>query len=551
MLARFVALVILLLPAMAWGEADLRVSLAAGVEYDNNVFRTSDDQTQDVLFRIGPRIRFRDERENLDYNFSYRLPYSRGFETRQDASFDQFFTGGLSYRFTPRTSFTMEDRFAWIRSDRAVQPIDDPDAPQINTGDERILRNNLNASLEHLFTNRLTGTLGVASSLFTSDRDDRREVQTYNGAGNLSYALNSKHRIGGGASFTHQDFADLPEQPGSTTDIYRVFASWMYRIDETLSFSIRGGPTWIDTVQNGAAALVANNNPAGFGNPFLFTRVTDAGFANGVPIDTDGNGSPDIRINNVFLPVDSLIIATEQSCGVLAPSTPVISPQPSCNEGDYSVIPYDTPSNQAIVDAIVADGSVPFFAFVDPPGAPTSQQSTQFTYFGSASLNKRWSPRVSSGLSYQRSESSASGVGGSTILDAVTANLNFRYSSLWNFALRADWTNRTSVAPTTSTFRTQQAFDSGATVVPGGETPFLAEMTGERVFRIVNTEINTNRWAVAGRTSRRITRRLEANLRLAYNQQSSQSGTRGSSSDFDDVTLIMGVNYLFDPVPLW
>ncbi len=103
MLARFAALLILMLPAIAWGEADLRVSLAAGLEYDNNVFRTSEDQTQDVLFRIGPRIRFRDERENLDYNFSYRLPYSRGFETRQDANFDQFFTGGLSYRFTPRT----------------------------------------------------------------------------------------------------------------------------------------------------------------------------------------------------------------------------------------------------------------------------------------------------------------------------------------------------------------------------------------------------------------------------------------------------------------
>jgi hypothetical protein len=199
---------------------------------------------------------------------------------------------------------------------------------------------------------------------------------------------------------------------------------------------------------------------------------------------------------------------------------------------------------------------VPVFTFVDTdgdgfPNTPTSQESTQFTYFGSVSLDKRWTRRVSSGLSYNRSESSASGVGGSTILDAVTARLNYRYSELWNFALRADWTSRSSVAPTTNTFRVQEKEASGASFAPGVFVPDLARMNGDRIFRIFNSEVDTKRWAITGRATRRITRRLDANVRLSYNQQSSQSLTRGSTSDFDNVTLIVGINYVFDPVQLW
>ena len=51
--------------------------------------------------------------------------------------------------------------------------------------------------------------------------------------------------------------------------------------------------------------------------------------------------------------------------------------------------------------------------------------------------------------------------------------------------------------------------------------------------------------------SRRISRRLDANFRLAYNQQFSDSGSRGSSSDFDNVTAIVGITYVWDPVQLW
>jgi hypothetical protein len=592
LLGRSIALVILLFPVLARGAADLRTSLSMGAEYDNNVFNNSNNPVDDVIFRIGPRIRFRDERENLDYNFSYRVPYSRGIETRQNAGFDQYFTGGFSYSLGPRTRLVVNDRLAWVQANREIQSVDDPDVPQVNTNDERILRNNFTAGLDHTFGTRLSGSMNFASSMFQSDARDRRDVQTYAGGFNLNYGVNSKHRIGGGAHVTYQDFGSLPERPGSQTTIYRISASWLYRIDDTLTFSIRGGPTWIDTVQDGAAPIVLNTNgadtnPGGLGgNPFLFDVVAADGIANNVPVDTNGDGNSDVREDGILIPAGSLVVSPFEACGQLVDTgTDVIAPLPACDPGRFTVIPAGTaaapnPTNDAIIDNILGtDFNDPLgfeaFTFVDTdgngfPNTPTSQDTSTFTYFGTASLEKRWTRAITTGLSYRRSESGASGVGGSTILDNISARLNWRLSQVWQVSLRADWTQRESVAPTTQTWRvatdtpTTTDFTAGGTraTVGSGTVPDLATMfsiptaapgvdTGQRVFRVLTQEINTRRWQIAAVATRKLSRRLDARFRLAYNQQTSDSGTRGSSSDFDNVTAILGITYVWDPVRLW
>jgi opacity protein-like surface antigen len=69
--------------------------------------------------------------------------------------------------------------------------------------------------------------------------------------------------------------------------------------------------------------------------------------------------------------------------------------------------------------------------------------------------------------------------------------------------------------------------------------------------RTVNRVLDTNRWGVSARMSRRITKHLGANLRYSYNEQHSKQNTAGSSSDFGNHLVTLGVQYEFDRWHLW
>ena len=256
-------------------------------------------------------------------------------------------------------------------------------------------------SLNHSLTGRVQGNANFLYSYYDSTDSERRETSTVGGVVSLSYAIDSKNRVGFGADSARQAFTDLSGAApgngrfGSETRIYRVFVSWVFRLDDTVSFSARGGPTYVSTTQNGS-----------------------------------------------------------------------------------------------------------------------SVQSDLWTFFGTAALSKRWSPRVNSSINYRRTQSDASGLGGTTILDAAGMSLGWRISQLWSSSLRFDWTQRESV----STFA---------------------------------QKVDTRRWAVAARVARTLSPQLKATLRLSFNRQISENRTAGTSSDFDSFGAILGFSYLFDPIAIW
>ena len=51
--------------------------------------------------------------------------------------------------------------------------------------------------------------------------------------------------------------------------------------------------------------------------------------------------------------------------------------------------------------------------------------------------------------------------------------------------------------------------------------------------------------------SRRLTKHIRASLRYRYNEQSSKADTAGSSSDFKNHLVTLGVQYDFDRWHLW
>jgi hypothetical protein len=235
---------ILVFPTLAWG-AELDLAVSASMEYDDNVFRVpeGDDKETDFLFRLSPQVAFKDETQKLNYNVSWSSPFTKGIKTSRISDFDQFLRGSFSYRLGDKTRIWGSDRFSYLNSLAKVQDevvLEDLSTVlQISKEQERNYLNTASLGMSHQFTSDLDGSMTVAHNFFDTTRDDRRQVNTVSASGNLSYAVDSKNRIGAGVGFTRQDFEDLVGNPGSETMIYRIFASWVYRFDETLSFSRR------------------------------------------------------------------------------------------------------------------------------------------------------------------------------------------------------------------------------------------------------------------------------------------------------------------------
>jgi hypothetical protein len=202
------------------------------------------------------------------------------------------------------------------------------------------------------------------------------------------------------------------------------------------------------------------------------------------------------------------------------------------------------------VQAAIIESSPSWLVSFAPGEQPSKTSDSRWTFFGEAALNKRWSPRLLSTLLYRRTESTASGIGSAT-LDYVSLVTTWKISELWEAGLRADFTRRESTSPVTQTYTVVRN-----TTVPGLD-PRIAETIpdGDPLTGLTSKEIknalDTNRWGVGVRMSRRLTKHIRASLRYIYNEQHSKSGTAGNISDFSNHLVTLGVQYDFDRWHLW
>jgi hypothetical protein len=332
------------------------------------------------------------------------------------------------------------------------------------------------------------GNFAFSNRLFNSDLPRRSNSMVYGGNTNLIYALSSLHQLGGGAAVTYQDFDSSNDGSIAPSQalFFNIYATWKWAIDETMTFELTGGPTYVD-----------NNQDA---PPFE---------ASGLPLIP-------------YLPVTGFVYNFD-SCG-LVNGLPVLS---RCTVDPTTVLPESERNNTTTL------------FFLDDTG--TGGSSSNWTFFGEAAINKRWSPRLVSTLIYRRTDSTASGTGSAT-LDLVSLTTSWRISELWDASLRADFTRRESTSPRQQTL----------IVVGNAAPPYdgAAESVG-LTATTVKQSLDTNRWGVAARMTRRITKHISASLRYTFNQQSSKSVTAGSSSDFSNHLVSLGVQYDFDRWHLW
>lgn len=492
-----------MLPGSGWG-ADMQLGLAGAVEYDDNIYRTSVDKKDDVVFRITPKVEFIEDDGKLQWYLRYQAPWEKAIETERVDGFRHYLTANAGYHLNAHTRFFFNDTFQYSDAIDRVSALSEEGTPTVGTFREPVYRNTAMLGMQHAFTPRLTGNLAFGNRLFRSDLPRRSDAMVYTGNTNLVYALSPQHKLGGGAAVSYQDFDETNGGgvPASQTLFLNMYATWTWTLNETMSFDLTGGPTFVDTNQDAPVPVVQRP---------VVPYFEDGG----VLYAFDFIGCGQVNTYSVF-----------ELCRTYVPII----------------------NDPALEAAIRAAGDQPVTYQAGEP-VPSSRSDSTWTFFGEAQLNKRWSPTLVSSIVYRRTESTASGTGSAT-LDLVSLLTTWRISELWDVGLRADFTRRKSTGPVTETYTVVQPSSIDNRFAETVLADPAATLTG-LTSRLVDRSLDTDRWGVSMRMARRLTKNIDASLRYTYSKQSSRSNTVGSTSDFGNHLVTLGVQYNFNRWHLW
>ena len=525
--------------------SELSLSLGGSVEYDENVFRTEDDEEDDVLFVIRPGVRIYEERNpDVNYSLGYRVPVELSTQFPSDLNdVDQIADGSLEYRVSDRLSFTAGERFRYLRSalrrdELSVQDVTTGlDVPTISEERDRVTTNDLSLGTQYLFAPRLMGRAQASWSYYDTNRDDRAENHFFGGVVDALYRMNQQHQVGGGVRYGYQTFDDREGIPGSETQSVGIFGSWRWFVDETTEFSVTAGPTWLTSEQDDAASS--------FGiAPVPFQRApagnyTGLGFSDidGAPV-TVVSGDDNLLVPSFFVGAgaDPNCAQSPRSAGeFINPCTGNVILD-SSNGGDLLLI-------NAIRDA----GNLVTVTNTANSGG----DSDDVTVFAEAVLSKRWTPTVGSALRYSRRQGNAAGLGGAVITDEVSVSAFWDFLRRWQLTVRGDWVRRESLFRIRQTELVVAPTDLGGLIdVPGGQVP-LAGFTGTAFNSSRRASIDTDRYSVAARVTHQLFRSTQVFGQVRYDQQESDRGSLGDTTDFENILAMIGFNHRFDSITLW
>ncbi len=485
LLAAFVA------PGLA-GAADVQVSLSAAVEYDNNVGRVDQQEQRDAVLRAMPQFRFREDEGTINWDVVYRPAYEYAVDTGFIDDFRHFARAGASWDLSDRTQIFFNDRFLFSDALDTVSGFDENAEPFLATNTANVIRNSATLGVHHDLTPRLQGTASFTHRLFETQLQDRSDNQSYGGTLNLLYMLTPRHRLGAGVSSTYQDFEESANGrlPESQNLFVNLFGTWTWVVDDTLSFEVTAGPTFVDTQQPATTSTVS------------FATIGPGGSLGGITIAaTAASGCNPTFVTLADCPGGYVELTGADETAFRMPSPSFTAP------------------------AVAAD-------------------DTAWTIFVEAEVRKRWTPDIVSTLSYSRRDSAASGLGGSTVLDQINFTTSWRISEKWDTALGATAAFRDSLSP-----RRQIGGTTGGTLVlPSGETIVTFD---DAMNVITENAIDTERYNAQWILNRWFTKNLSASARYTFVMQESANASLGRASDFTDHLVTLTLTYAFDRWTLW
>jgi hypothetical protein len=199
------------------------------------------------------------------------------------------------------------------------------------------------------------------------------------------------------------------------------------------------------------------------------------------------------------------------------------------------VVDVDDPAYTAIANSIANAGRVNL-NYVSGNGGGSD---TRVTAFGEVSLSHHWFPELSSSASYIRSDSGATSLGSSTILDRVTVKTTWTPTRRWDLQVRGDWLQRKSSNDISNTYLVIDGTNLGASNLVTTSTALTTSTT--------NTAVDTEYWRVSGRIAYRTSRRSTVTLRASYHDQDTDRATTRTNSSFKNVLVFLGFRYDLDP----
>ncbi|NRA06526.1 MAG: hypothetical protein HRU02_00065 [Myxococcales bacterium] len=508
----FAYLVALLALPMAVSGADLVFEFQGTGEYDSNVFRQEGNAKGDAIFRLRPGVRIEEKQgQDVNYSLRYLAPVELSVENSDQLdNVDQY--GDLSFSYQPsgRVEFYGTDQFRYDYGTLlSFATLDEQGASTTINSRDRTTRNTASAGVRYQFSRNLEGDFSIQHQLFESRREDRQDNWVLSLNPNFFYRLNPRHRIGMGVSYYHQDFDASDFTVGSQTDTVNAYAQWEWQIDSTMGLSVRVGPAYIESEQD--------NPPDRFILPIPVQELSDF----------DGMGP-------------AFLFQPYTLCEAF--TTP--------GSGDVYVPPTGCGTDPGTVNLVIQEQDPAGYAAIEtanqtPIGLTTvgnvNRKDDSVDVFVNVQLVKNWSPQLSSLFAYQRSQGTASGLGGTVIRDSVTGSLSWRFRERWSLSANGAWTNRESVGDVNEFFLLAEDI--------GGN---IAGYTGDQLVAATSSQrVETELWSISARLSHRLYRRTHVFAQGTYTDQASKRGSLGASSDFDDWLAIVGVRHEFEPIGLW
>ena len=281
--AALIALLLMLL-ALPAGAERFDLAIQTETKYDTNVEKTQSNSDNGFSFRLSPYAKL----SSAEGRFSYELAYQPTVEVfandRDNNALSHFANGKVGYIFHRKLRGSIRNLYRRVQALNQGLASDGSGDVEAASDIQRqtITINSTIFQLEQNFNPRWSGMFTSTYGIFEAEEDDVVDSQSISFNQNVNYQYNARNGFGAGGGLTFQFFDEIsrrinlgmplgggPEQfddrvqPGSETQVYRVYASWRRSFGEGTTFYISGGPAFIKSQQDNDG--VSSSNVTFFG----------------------------------------------------------------------------------------------------------------------------------------------------------------------------------------------------------------------------------------------------------------------------------------------
>lgn len=486
----------LVLSAASVDAREALLSVESRVGGDSNVFRSIDDEVDDGFFEFAPRIGIREQRDELNYDFSYSPVYETFFETDNIDGWDHGVNGALMWRSTPLDTLGMAGNFSQsrrVRQDFASLP--GSVEPVLEESDrERIRRSYATVYYSKQFTPIIGGRVDVSFEDFDFNSDRNVDTRAYSGSVSGNYAYSAQTVLGLYASGRYRENRGVGLQGSSQSSIGNIAATVTHEFMRGLDLSVQVGPSIISTQEDDRGPITRS----------LYDYAA-SGPTTGVARTVETNAP------RTFCVVSGVVAF--DACPVV----------------NYSGVP---PVNSLVTLAA--------------PSGGRGESDTDVSYFAEVEISKKWR-HARLVLSYTRSESASGGVASSSIVDSVAARISYGSERSWYVALRGEWSQRGVVADVNqSVVVATPGPPLSPSPLPGTAFSFARATALTTLTTQDAGSSDETIWRVTLYGDRNITPRLKAIGRIKFMKSDRQN--IGQSVETTLIFGYIGLRYDFDPV---